>query len=1274
MKIGGIVFGVLLALLVAAYFWFVHHAENILREIVRSRSNGTIELSLKSITYDFSTRQLKLKDAVIFNTDSVAKKSAFRVSVQRIHLRLHRLRSLVLHRELVIDSLAIQNPDIRVMKSDTLERRHGSLTHEIGDIYHSIQNALNLFEVKHFRILNGRFLLDNQARSDWQPVALSNIYFAINNIHVGADAADTSAFKFSEDIEFRTDHQLITFPDNRYRLGFSQFSIHVRNRELTLDSCTIVSTGVRQQPLSLKLYFDKLRFSNIDFPALYANGEIKADSLYATNPNIDLQVKVDSGRKRTDLPPVPMDTVLRHLGIHLELGYVGVKNATTSVVTLRNGKAATFNTRGDDFEVRDLVIDRRAPQPVSIGRFDMAIRGYSSLNKDSTYRFKFDSIRIVNSNILLNNFTISSLAGAPIQRHHELPVLELDSLSWEALLFDRHIKAKQAILYQPEILYVRRFKAKRTDKKPSLYSILNSLDNVMSLERIRVIDGHVSYEPSPGTKLLLEQVDLTVSTDELLEARSSAMMGEAVDSLHFVKGSITTPKLQATIQGGSFLAQGTHLRADEAVIRDKVGNMQIRAKGLHLSGLDFNDSSDHVRIDQLSWKEAQASFTLQPATHKANRGLPISLLAREVDGNNTRLTLHTAHGTLQTHLARLSLRGVSKQEGADAKVGALVIEGHNGQYIGQGLEANMGPYKIADRASSQLTYLRVSHTNGNDTIAASVPVLRFVPDIAALLDGRIHINSIALQSPVLWAHLGNRPAAVATERKAGKELPLLHIGELQLDQPVIHFYQQQAEQSLRLLWDKGNTPADNQWVIKNIVHDGQSPLSIQQVKINGTDVAFTHTGKDILRLKPQRMQLTLSNLHLGDGHPQAVAWAGLLEHLDIKDMALQGIGKDSGRLHLASLTLEHLALQAKQSPTEWLDHSPRFYLRDLSGEFLSVKNAFRWKKLSYHRAQQLLSIDSFSYWPTADRDAYVASKPFQTDYIHLQTGRIDFHRPDLRALLHDSIVHIPSVRVHEPAISVYRDKRPPREPNVIRPLPVNQIRQIPFRLQLDSVQVIDGQVQYEELSEKTNKSGIIPITHLNALLAHVKSFGIEHQDSLKLQAHATLFDSIDVNMRLQESYTDSLAAFLMTTRIGRANLLLLNPAVEPLASVRIRSGYLDTLTMRAIGREYLSYGEMKMEYQRLNVEFLNKGDEQKKNFLTKAITFIANSFVIKSRNRGKTGIVYFERLRDRSIFNYMIKMILSGAGSSIGAKKNKKYIKKYRHELKRQQLPEIHYH
>jgi hypothetical protein len=137
------------------------------------------------------------------------------------------------------------------------------------------------------------------------------------------------------------------------------------------------------------------------------------------------------------------------------------------------------------------------------------------------------------------------------------------------------------------------------------------------------------------------------------------------------------------------------------------------------------------------------------------------------------------------------------------------------------------------------------------------------------------------------------------------------------------------------------------------------------------------------------------------------------------------------------------------------------------------------------------------------------------------------------------------------------------------------------------------------------------------------------------------------------------------------SMLYLNKILPALSSVKLQSGYLDTLTMRAVGQDYLSLGEMRMYYHDLKVQFLKNGNEEKKRFLQGLMTFIANSFVIKNENKKRVGVVYFPRLRDRSFINYFIKIAMSGVASSVGAKKNKRLMKRYNKQIKVRQLPPI---
>ncbi len=375
-----------------------------------------------------------------------------------------------------------------------------------------------------------------------------------------------------------------------------------------------------------------------------------------------------------------------------------------------------------------------------------------------------------------------------------------------------------------------------------------------------------------------------------------------------------------------------------------------------------------------------------------------------------------------------------------------------------------------------------------DSITATIPELRLETDLAAIVEGNLQAKEITLKEPILLLKLGSKPARQpGTNAPTTKSLPLIDIQKLVLEHPTLHVEQQQPNDTMRLHWNRGALLAHNQWVFTNIRHNGKEPLTIEKASLSGTAVSFAQHAKKILLLQPQSMQLVLANTRLLMDKHAPIPWSTIVERLALKDMMLEGMGKDSGRLQLIALTVEHLLVQARQTPKEWLDNSPGFILHDLTGQFTTSQNYFRWKRLNYHHRQHLLSVDSFTYTPVISRDAYIAAHPYQTDYIQLNTGRINIHRPGLDSYFRDTLIHIAAVDVKDPMISVYRDKRPPREPNIIRPLPVDMIKALPFKLRVDSVRVHNGQVAYEELSEKTNKSGIINITHLNALLGNIKS-------------------------------------------------------------------------------------------------------------------------------------------------------------------------------------------
>lgn len=119
----------------------------------------------------------------------------------------------------------------------------------------------------------------------------------------------------------------------------------------------------------------------------------------------------------------------------------------------------------------------------------------------------------------------------------------------------------------------------------------------------------------------------------------------------------------------------------------------------------------------------------------------------------------------------------------------------------------------------------------------------------------------------------------------------------------------------------------------------------------------------------------------------------------------------------------------------------------------------------------------------------------------------------------------------------------------------------------------------------------------------------------------------------------------------------------PLTSIQVVSGYVDSLSMNVVGKEHIAMGEMTMFYHDLKIKLLSNNPAGKKLSGKGFLSFLANT-LIKNKNTSRTGAIFFERLRNRSVLNYLVKMTLSGVGSSVGVKSNKKQVRRHKKELR----------
>ncbi|MBK8952553.1 MAG: hypothetical protein IPM85_10015 [Chitinophagaceae bacterium] len=237
-------------------------------------------------------------------------------------------------------------------------------------------------------------------------------------------------------------------------------------------------------------------------------------------------------------------------------------------------------------------------------------------------------------------------------------------------------------------------------------------------------------------------------------------------------------------------------------------------------------------------------------------------------------------------------------------------------------------------------------------------------------------------------------------------------------------------------------------------------------------------------------------------------------------------------------------------------------------------------------------MDSFSFTPSINRDSFFAAKTLQADYLNADSGPVLANNADFEKLVTDSLVSVGKLSVTNAVINDYKDKNLPLKPGIIKPLPAELINSIPFRFIADTVVFSNGYAKYTEVFK--DQTLAVPVTKLNITLLNIKSRYHHTDDSLGIMATGYIFDSIWTSIRLKQSYTDSLGSFLLTGRLKAKDITFLNSITIPLASVKIRSGNIDTISMSVAGHEYVALGKMKMLYDDLKIEVLKEETGKKK--------------------------------------------------------------------------------
>ena len=156
-----------------------------------------------------------------------------------------------------------------------------------------------------------------------------------------------------------------------------------------------------------------------------------------------------------------------------------------------------------------------------------------------------------------------------------------------------------------------------------------------------------------------------------------------------------------------------------------------------------------------------------------------------------------------------------------------------------------------------------------------------------------------------------------------------------------------------------------------------------------------------------------------------------------------------------------------------------------------------------------------------------------------------------------------------------------------KPLPIAAIKQFDFGIEVDTLQIKNSRVTYEEFPPDGFKSGKIIFEDLQATLVNLSNKAYQNKHDATLEASAKIMGK----GLIQASFIlplDEKKQYHAKGTIGRMSLLHLNPALENLAFIRIESGRLNALNFDFGYNDKFSKGTLTINYQDLKITGLKK--------------------------------------------------------------------------------------
>lgn len=298
--------------------------------------------------------------------------------------------------------------------------------------------------------------------------------------------------------------------------------------------------------------------------------------------------------------------------------------------------------------------------------------------------------------------------------------------------------------------------------------------------------------------------------------------------------------------------------------------------------------------------------------------------------------------------------------------------------------------------------------------------------------------------------------------------------------------------------------------------------------------------------------------------------------------------------------------------------------------------------LYFDSKTQELSVDGFGLKPKYSRKQFSRKLKHEDDMFDVSLKTVKMSGFNLQELLVSKHLHVASIAIDSPMVSIYRDKRVVDGPYKHKPLMTTSIKKIPVSTQVSSIVLTNGKLTYEEKQSDNNLPGLIffdlekiNINNVCNITAEINKSPVMEMDvKAKIMGKASLEAQFDF---LLSCASDS---FYVEGKLDKTPASVFNPMTKNLMNVKIESGTINSAFFSFLGTDDVSSGSLMLDYVNLKVGVVKSDDRKNALFSAGANSLVQNDNVTGNQKYRK-GYIYYKRDKNKGFPNYLWKSISS---------------------------------